>query len=366
MRDGLDDARALTPGLHLDHPELLARGGRSEVRRVRARRPDSPETTVIVKTFADAGENWAREAAALACLPADAPAVRLVAAGPRPPIVIMSDAGDGPSVADALLGDDPAAAGEAVHAWATAIGRLHRATLGARESFRVELRSRSGELMLGESRMSIMADEAAAALDDLFARLDMRVPSGALAELRELPRRLRGEDAGALSPNDACPDNNVRTADGLVLVDFEGAQWRHVAWDVAYLTVPWPSCWCSWRMPREVTERAIERYRATVEDGLPYVRTGQFRDDVTAAAVAWTFVSASWFLPSALRDDAPPWDPDRPAPTRRAVILHRLEAARRTTALPELAELAGRLRAALVERWGELPLGFAPAFAGAS
>ena len=26
-------------------------------------------------------------------------------------------------------------------------------------------------------------------------------------------------------------------------------QWRHVAWDLAYLRVPWPTCWCSWRLP---------------------------------------------------------------------------------------------------------------------
>ena len=53
----------------------------------------------------------------------------------------------------------------------------------------------------------------------------------------------------AFTPGDTCPDNDVQVADGLVLIDFEDAQWRHVVWDVAYLTVPFPSCWCSWRLP---------------------------------------------------------------------------------------------------------------------
>ena len=48
--------------------------------------------------------------------------------------------------------------------------------------------------------------------------------------------------AEALTPADACPDNNVLIGRRRVLIDFEGAQWRHLAWDVAYLFVPWPTC----------------------------------------------------------------------------------------------------------------------------
>jgi hypothetical protein len=361
MRDGLDDTRALLPGVRLDHPHMLRSGDRAEVQRVHARWPDAPATTVIVKTFADAGESWAREVAALSCVPDGAPTPRLIAAGARPAIAVMTDAGDGPSVADALLGDNPAAGTEAVLAWAAAVGTLHRATLGVRDAFRAALRARSGELMLGESRMSLVVDEAAAALDELCMRLDVRVPSGALAALRELARGL-GHEIAALSPHDACPDNNVRTARGLVLVDFEGAQWRHVAWDVAYLTVPWPSCSCSWRTPGDVVERAIERYRASVEAELPYVRTARFRDDVAAASVTWTFVATARQLPSALGDDAPPRHPARLAPSRRALILHRLRQARHFDQQPALAELATRLRAVLVAQWGDVPLGLAPAF----
>jgi hypothetical protein len=285
-----------------------------------------------------------------------------VAESATPPLVVMTDLGDGGTVADALLGTDARAAGDAVIDWAHTIGMLHRVTQGAREVFRAALGRRSGEALLGESRMSIIADESAMRIEALCTQLGVLVASGALGELRELPRRLSGDGPGALSPHDACPDNNIRTENGLVLIDFEDAQWRHVAWDVAYLTVPWPSCWCSWRMPGDVAERALERYRTTVETELPYVRTPQFRHDVAAAAVGWSFISASWFLPNALGDDPPPENPAQPTPTRRAMILHRLGAARRNEDLPALAELAGRLRAALVERWGEVPLAYAPAF----
>ncbi len=86
-----------------------------------------------------------------------------------------------------------------------------------------------------------------------------------------------------------------------MIVDFEGAQWRHIAWDLAYLTVPWPTCWCSWRMPSTSSERALERYRNAVEDVLPYVRTARFRSDLAAAALGWAMVSVAHLLPERAR-----------------------------------------------------------------
>jgi hypothetical protein len=274
----------------------------------------------------------------------------------------MSDLGSGGAVSDALLADDPERATEAVQLWAQTIGALHRATLEHRERFRAALGLRSGDIPVAEHTMSFDVDDATRALGMWCVRLDAAIPPHALTMLRELPRRLGPGGPAAMSPSDACPDNNMWVDGGLVLLDFEGAQWRHIAWDVAYLSVPWPSCWCSWRLPGDVVERAVERYRASIADVLPYVRTPEFREDVAAAAVGWALVSTTWFLERALADDPPSLHVEHPTPTRRAMILHRLDGARRHTALPELATLATRLRERLVARWGEVPLGFAPAF----
>lgn len=361
MADPLAELRPLLPGAALAELGVLGGSHRSEVRRVRASWPDR-ETTVIAKRFGSAGEGWVRECAALSILPEGAPAPRPVAECAEPAIVVMSDLGSGPAVSDALLADDPVHAAEAVQLWAQTVGELHRATLELRERFHAALGLRSGDIPVADHTVSTDIDEATLALEQWCIRLDVGVPPHALSQLRELPRRLGPGGPAALSPSDACPDNNIRVDDGLVLLDFEGAQWRHVAWDVAYLTVPWPSCWCSWRLPGDVVERAVERYRAAVADVLPYVRTTQFRDDVAAAAVGWSLMSTTWFLQRALADDPPSLHIEHPVPTRRAMILHRLDGARRNTALPELAALAGRLRERLVDRWGEVPLGFAPAF----
>jgi hypothetical protein len=192
----------------------------------------------------------------------------------------------------------------------------------------------------------------------------VRVPDGAADELRGLAKRLGGSGLAAMTPADACPDNNVLTSGGLALLDFEGAQWRHVAWDVAYLVVPWPTCWCSWRLPDEVRTHALQTYRETAADRLPEVTGSGFTGDVSAAAVGWALVTTALFLDNALGSD-PALNPDKPTPTRRAMITHRLGAASRNTELPALAALAGALAAVLRDRWGDVPLDFAPAFRSA-
>jgi hypothetical protein len=362
VTDVLGAVAALLPGARIELAGTLRRTERSQVLRVRAGGAGwAGPGTLIVKVFPDAGEGWARESAALAALPAGAPVPRLVAASTDPPMVVMADAGTGPSAADALLDGDGPAARTAVGRLAEALALLHLSTQGARDAFGAELAARSGGAV-PESVMPGLVAGAVSALTDFGDRLGVRVPAGALQELAELPARLSASGPAALTLADACPDNNVLTGNGCVLIDFEEAEWRAVAWDAAYLTVPWPSCWCSFRLPADVTQHALGRYRAAAAGQLPYVGTAAFERDVGLATAGWAFVSASWFLGAALGQERPLRDGVAGLPTRRAVILHRLGEARDTAALPALAEFAARLRAELALRWGEVPLGLAPAF----
>ncbi|TMM35616.1 MAG: hypothetical protein E6F99_18995, partial [Actinobacteria bacterium] len=251
---------AMLPGTELEVLDVLGGSQRSVVRRVRV-----GSGTLILKEYRQPGDGWVRESAALSVMPRGAPAPRLVAERATPSAVAMSDAGPGGSVADALLGDDPVRASAAVVAWATAIGTMHRVTTGLREPFRQALTARNGYRPVAESAVVTRLDTVARNMARHCAELGIDVPPDAFAQLRALAVRLDGAGAAALTPADACPDNNVFTGDGLVLIDFEGAEWRHVAWDVAYLTVPWPSCWCSWRIPRSVAEQATHAYRG--QDG---------------------------------------------------------------------------------------------------
>src|SRR5689334_2327080 len=130
MADALDLVRTVAPGRSVTVMATLGGSNRSVVRRVLA-----GGRHLIVKEYLQADEGWVRERAALSVLPSEVPAPRLLAASAIPPVVVMSDLGDGPSVADALLGTDPAAAADAVVAWARTLAGLHRATAGLRAEF---------------------------------------------------------------------------------------------------------------------------------------------------------------------------------------------------------------------------------------
>src|SRR5262245_7712855 len=367
--DALSAAAALLPDLRVEAAETLRRSERSEVLRVRVDGPDWPgPPTLIVKLCPDAGESWARESAALAAMPAVAPVPRLIAASADPPAIVMTDAGSGPSLATVLLDGDAAQAAAATSQFAESLAALHLATQDAHDAFAAELAARSNGTVPPEA-MPALVTGAVAALDRLCGELGVTVPPGALTELADLPSRLSDSGPSALTLADACPDNNVRTPDGYLLIDFEEAEWLPVAWDVAYLTVPWPSCWCCFTLPAEVTRQALGRYRSVAAAQLPYFGTPAFERDVALATAGWAMVSSSWFLGRALGED-PRFDSEieeidgaNELPTRRAVIAHRLATAQRTEGLPALASLAGRLRTALIRRWGgETPLRPAPAF----
>ncbi|MDQ2749540.1 MAG: hypothetical protein M3Y44_08440 [Actinomycetota bacterium] len=362
MIDALAVAAAMLPDLRLEPLESLRGGTRTEVRRLVGHGVAGP-IRLVVKAFPSYGEGWAREAAALSVLEGSGLAPRLVAVSDDAPVVVMTDEGAGPSLADRLLGDDPAVATAGTVDWAAAIARLHRATLGLRERFAAALEQRAGDLPIATHTMPVVLAEAAAIIEARCHELGVAVEPGAMDALRGLAELLPDAEHAALSPTDACPDNNVDAGGRLVLLDFEGAEFRHVAWDVAYLFLPWPSCWCSWQLPRRVSGHAREHYREGMADAMPYVSTDQFLRDVDLACMGWAFVSTAWFLPRALADDPPPADPREVRPSRRAMILHRLAGAADSAELPVLAALAAGLRRALVLRWGEVPLDYAPAFA---
>ena len=228
------------------------RSDRADVVRATATTSDGTNLSLVLKAPHDAGDGWVRERAALAVLrDHDVPgATVLLAACDDPPLLVLSDVGEHPSLADALLGGDARAAQDAV------------------------------------------------------------------------------------VPGDTCPDNALLTSAGPVLIDWEGATHRHVAWEAAYLEVPWPTCWCSWAMPPEVVGTALTAWRTALAPVVPAVAEETFAEDLLRARTAWAFVSLEWFLPAALGGDPPPVQP----------------------------MLAGLVHRALVEHLGPAPLALAPAF----
>jgi hypothetical protein len=358
--------RRLLPGWRVREAATLEGSDRAVVQRLSVLDDHGGQASVVAKLFTTADEGPVREAAALSSLPPGLPVPRLLAEQAQPPLLVMTDAGAGPSVADALLGGDPGAAEAAVLDWAAALAAVHTGTLGSPAVFAAEVGHRAGDLPVAIDPMAGLLADAAAVLASRSAQTGVRMPAGLAEELSELNRRLTEPGHSALSPCDACPDNNVRSDSGeLSLVDFEGAAFRHVAWDVAYLTVPWPSCWCSWRIPRHLTSAAVDRYRTIMGPALPWAGSDSFWRALDRAATGWAVISAGWFLPRALDGDPPPADDRTVAPPRRSFLLHRLAqaiAAAENDDLPAVTSTLRELHARLLQLWGSQPLELAPAF----
>jgi len=297
----------------------------------------------------------ARERAALHTLAGAAGTPVLLAEDGNAGCVVMSHVDGEGSLADALLGDDPERAERVLGQWATTLAAVHAAgTPAARQRFTAALGERGPDL--APSTLATEFAQSAGRWSEVLEQLGLPPHPEGLNELRAIPDRLSEHSEQVLSPADTCPDNNVVAPDGVHLVDFEHAELRHRAWDVAYLRTPWPSCWCAWALPADVAEAAVARYVVAAGAG------AAFEDDLRLATLGWQTMTPGWFVAGALRDDDSGRGPQRPS--RRSFVLHRLAAARGSTLRPALAAMAGDLHDALRERWGEVALDLAPAFRG--
>lgn len=313
----------------------------------------------VVKAYpSDDGLRGARERAALDVLQGAAGTPSLLAEGEDPPLVVMTHLDGSGSLADALLGTDDGAAQGALLLWAEALAGLHAVgTPGTRTAFAAELDAR----VPGLAPRTLAGDfsEAADRYTDVLRELGLPQHEEALDALRELPAALGDPRHEVLSPADTCPDNNLLAAGRMHLLDFEYAELRHRAWDVAYLRAPWPSCWCAWLLPDDAAEAAVAAYRqaagAAIDDAT-------FAADLALATLGWQAMTPAWFISGALATADSVADARRPS--RRAFVLHRLAAVARDDGHAALAAMAGDLCSALRDRWGVVPLELAPAFRG--
>ncbi|GAB3886141.1 hypothetical protein GCM10028802_36730 [Terrabacter terrigena] len=317
----------------------------------------------VVKRYVgeQGAETYAREASALAALAGRARTPRLVAECGDPRLVVMDDLGEGPHLADALLGGDADRAASGLGGWADAVAGLHVAGRTVREAFVAGVGDRSGEALVLDYLPGQLTD-AVTEWDRLAAALGVEVPAGAFAVLGSVPSRFRVE-AASLSAADMCPDNNLVTDAGLALLDFEWALWRPIAWDAAYLRVPWPTCWCAWSLDAAAAEAALARWRATVSHTWPEVAGADFDDDLDLATEAWAWLAGSWCLGPLVDGEPAPTNPVKPMPRMPDRTLRFLRTAAAGRAIPELADVARRLAQTVTTTYAARPVPLAPAFA---
>jgi hypothetical protein len=356
-------AAAAALGERLSGPVVLAGSGRSEV--VRAH--DSSGGTVIVKSYplTEAGaRSFAAEASGLALTSAAGVGPRLLAANPDAAVVVMTDLGDAPSLADVLLGESAGAAEAAVLDWARACGRLAVATAGRED----ELASLRAGLSLGArgGRPETRLLKAFGTLPGRAAAAGLAVPSGLGADLDELAAVLEPCPHRVFSPGDLCPDNNLLTRSGFRFIDYEVAGFHCALLDAAYIRMPFSTCWCVFRLPATLAAAAEAAYRSEVTRIHPALAAdGVWQPGLRRAMAAWTIDVTLWLFDRARAGDRSMNDEVAAAPTARQLLRYRwraladeMEAAGE---LPALGELMRRLLAA-TRAWDVPDLPVYPAF----
>ena len=291
----------------------------------------------------------------------------------------MTDLGAGPSLADLLLGADAAAAEDALLGWTRSCGELAVATAGREPEFAALLAANSAAGHDGTGHASHTAphwlERRIGEIPGLLAALSLPAPAGLEDDLADVASLLAPGRYPVFSPGDICPDNNVLTSGGVRFVDFESAEFHAVFLDGAYLRMPFSTCWCVFRLPDRVRQRAEAVYRRLVSVIHPDLADDRiWRAGMRRGVAAWTLHAMTYLLDQALMSDMPMIDDGRAAPTKRQLLRYRwtcllaeLEpgpAADRDPAgpqLPALRMLAGQLLAS-TEHWEVPSLPVYPAF----
>jgi hypothetical protein len=302
----IGDASPVTDGWTAQHAD------HANIRRCIASGGSGPVTSVIVKTrrpasHARRGNTIAREWAALTLLTELGADVgpRVLAHGDD--FLVLEDLGRGPAVEDLLVGDDPAAATEALVALARAIAAMQAVSLGHESALRERLDAASTDSHA--DRVTIAGSTIAhrwATLRELANDSTLPDTRIADADIDELTARLA--EPGpllALSSGDVAPQN-CRLSNGSVrLLDFEDASYRHALLDAAHLRLPFCGAPCWSRLPVDVTDAMEAAFRSELGRRCPAVLDPRtYATGMAVATAAWA-VTRLVRLPKLLARDEP-------------------------------------------------------------
>lgn len=348
-----DRAGALL-GVRVTDAVDLGGSERSEVQRLTL----DDGRTVVAKRFLSADSGFEREHLGLMLL---GQTPELLAVDEPGRLVVMSDLGDRPTLADLLLGEDRDAAWDGALTWAAALGDLVGATLGTEAE---------------QARATLPPDE-----EDFDLSAAVRAGARALAELVGQPGeacrdgldRIDGvlsasSSTDVLWPGDACPDNAVLTRDGWRFLDLEGASVVPAALVAAYPALPFATCWCVLDPPEGFTGAMSEAFDAALARHAPWLTsTPDWRGQVRLGGALWVLAMTGWLLPRAHSDDGPIGPVGRLAPSRRQHLAARwrwLATTLRAEA-PDLAALGEAASDWANEHWADdvAGIGGYPAFA---
>ncbi|MEW1914874.1 hypothetical protein AB0442_42035 [Kitasatospora sp. NPDC085895] len=343
-------------GQPLRNPIDLGGSSRSTVLRCRT----ATGSSVIVKAFADEPEARRAYTGETAGLSLGLAGPKLLAADPARRLLVMTDLGDAPTLADLLLGTDPKAAERGLLEWARGLGRLAACSVPRRAEFATLWQHHDQGLPSWEDEP--WQRQNVDAFLDLLTECGLTAPPGLADELTKVGTA-GGERYPGFTPGDTCPDNNLITAEGLRLIDFEAAGYQSVFLTAAYCRMPFSSCWCVYRLPADLARRTEESYRSEVMTQYPdLVEEALWQAGMAQALVIWTIDTTLRLLRRALPEDGRMHRTRRPVPTRRQVLRHRWTSALQLTGYPAFTATMRLLLSELAAGWDVPELPGYPAF----
>lgn len=347
--------------------EVVELGGSRRSTVLRVTRPDG--STAIVKRFGEGQQMpgatpFRREREGLRSLVSTPD---LIADDDGRRLLVMTDAGSHPTLADLLRGDDPDAAWAGATRWARALGEV----CGSSRPVALDVAARlatTGDDAESDDVVPAFLARLPAGTTALARAAGLAVPAGVEEEIERLSADVARDDARVASPGDTCPDNVLLPADGSapIFVDLEGTDVHPVALDAAYALLPFATCWCVYDAPEGFTAAMLGAFTDGLRATAPDLVGPRWAEEVLASCVAWSLWMAPYLLERA-DDPEERMGPDAsPSLTMREHLLMRLRwlESEPAVAYPGIAGLARDSRAGLERRWGVLPAPTYPAFAG--
>ena len=201
-------------------------------------------------------------------------------------LFVMEDLGPGTRLDHLLLGHDTRAAEEGLVAYAEMHGRLHALTMSKQAEY---LRIREALSPATASSDYFAFNNLQPALYTITDLLQLPLSPGVDEELHALKEALLNPGSFlAFVQSDAAPDNFLRADAGWQLLVFEGGRYTHALLEGVYCRMPFPTCWCVYRLPASIMQHVESVYRSELARGCPSAADDTlFYHAVVEACITW-------------------------------------------------------------------------------
>lgn len=216
-------------------------------------------------------------------------------------ILIISDLGDGRTLADLLQDADPETHVDLLRRLGRALGKMHAGTADDEDAFNVLFqrmtRSRKNAANLQLLRDRLLSHRIRIGVEFL-ENAGIDIPGEVRFAATNVRTRLLRGGMRAFTPFDLTPDNIIQTANSFHFLDYEWAGFRDVTFDVAFVVARFPVFLAAQPFNAAATEAFVDAWVSEVRGIWPSVEhpdTLQAR--ITAGLIGWAMSSVAMLDP---------------------------------------------------------------------